>query len=231
MCYEFIEQNRKVEIFSRDNLEKKELPVVILNSYSDEGKDIFDKCISLKCKDFILVNISNLDWNSDMTPWYSKKINKNGTDFLGKADEYINVLVNEIIPKASKYINEKLKINIDYYIIAGYSLAGLFSVYATYKTDIFKRVVSASGSFWYPDFIEFAKNNKISFNVEKIYFSLGNKESKVRNEVMSKVEKNTKELEKYYFKLGIKTIYEENEGNHFNEANTRIAKGIKWVLK
>ena len=30
---------------------------------------------------------------------------------------------------------------------------------------------------------------------------------------------------------GIKTIYEENEGNHFQNADLRMAKGIKWILE
>ena len=34
--------------------------------------------------------------------------------------------------------------------IAGYSLAGLFALYALYKTDAFTRVASMSGSLWFP---------------------------------------------------------------------------------
>lgn len=34
--------------------------------------------------------------------------------------------------------------------IAGYSLAGLFALYALYKTDVFTRVASMSGSLWFP---------------------------------------------------------------------------------
>ena len=95
---------------------------------------------------------------------------------------------------------------------------------------LFKRIVSASGSFWYPDFLEFVKENNISSNIEKIYFSLGNRESKVKNKILSEVENNTKELENIYKDKGINTVYIENDGNHFQEVSLRIAKGIKWVL-
>ena len=95
---------------------------------------------------------------------------------------------------------------------------------------MFSKIASASGSFWFPNFVEFVKENNISINVDKIYFSLGNKESKVRNQVLSKVEENTIELEKIYHSKRIQTIYEENEGNHFTDATLRMAKGIKWII-
>lgn len=230
MVKEFTIKNKIINVYCKENT-LKELPVVILNTFGNEGQEVFDKCIELKSKDYILVSISNLDWNNEMTPWYSKKINKYGEDFLGKADEYIQVLLNEIIPEIKKYIEENLNVKIKNYTIAGYSLAGLFAVYLSYKTDIFSRIVSASSSFWFPKFVDFVKENRISSTVEKIYFSLGNKESKVKNQILANVEKNTKEIEEIYKNQGIKTIYVENEGNHFKDAPLRLAKGIKWILE
>ena len=227
---EFKIENKIVNIYYRENY-LKELPVVILNTFGNEGKEIWKKCKDIDCKGFILVAISNLDWNNEMTPWLAKKINKNGEDFLGKADEYMQILLKAIIPEIKKYIEENLKVKIKNYTIAGYSLAGLFAIYASYKTNIFSRIVSASGSLWFPKFINFVKENKISSNVEKIYFSLGNKESKVKNNVLQTVGENTKEIERIYKSQGLKTIYEENEGNHFKDATLRMAKGIKWILE
>ena len=65
---------------------------------------------------------------------------------------------------------------------------------------------------------------------DKIYFSLGDKESKVRNQILAKVEDNTIELERIYKEKGINTIYEVNSGNHFTDGSMRMAKGIKWIL-
>ena len=49
--------------------------------------------------------------------------------------------------------------------------------------------------------------------------------------MLATVQNNTKELEKMFDDKGIKTIYEENEGNHFQNADLRMAKGIKWILE
>ena len=209
----------------------KELPVVILHAYNEEeGRAVFEKCEKLHCPDFILISISNLNWNDEMTPWFAPKLNKHDKDCLGKADEYIEELTKEIIPKVENYIKKDLQKIIAYYAIAGYSLGGLFAVYATYKTDIFKKVASASGSFWFPNFVEYIKENEMKYKIQSMYFSLGNKESKVRNQVIEKIEKKKKEIENIYHSQGIKTIYEENEGNHFSEPDLRMAKGIKWIL-
>ena len=196
-----------------------------------ENKVLIDKCSYLKCKEFILVAISNLDWNNDITPWFAPKLNEKDVDYLGKADDYIKLLTNKIAPQTEKYVENNLKIKIEYFAIAGYSLRGLFAIYSAYKTDIFTKIASASGSFWFPKFIDFVKTTNISSNVRKIYFSFGNKESKARNQVLATVEINTIELEKIYNNKGIETIYEVNEGNHFKDATLRMAKGIKWILE
>lgn len=223
-------ENKIIDIYFNEN-HKENIPVVILNTYGNEAKEVFDRCNKLQCKSFILVSISNLDWDNDMTPWFAPKLNKYDKECLGKADDYLNILLEKVIPEVEEYINVKLNTNIKYYAIAGYSLGGLFAVYSTYKTNLFSRVASASGSFWYPKFVDYVKQNEISKTVEKIYFSLGNKESKVKNEVLSTVEEHTKKLEQIYKLQGINTIYEENDGNHFKDADLRMAKGIKWILK
>ena len=218
-------ENKFVSVFCNEK-HKENIPVIILNTYGNEGKEVFERCNKIQTKDFILIAISNLDWDNDMTPWFAPKLNNNDKDCLGKADDYL-----KIIPETKKYIENELNEKISYYAIAGYSLGGLFAIYSAYRTNLFSRIASASGSFWYPNFIEFVNKNKISENIDKIYFSLGNKESKVRNEVLATVEENTKKLEQMYKLQEIKTIYEENDGNHFKDAELRMAKGIKWILQ
>ena len=223
-------ENKFVSVFCNEK-HKENIPVIILNTYGNEGKEVFERCNKIQTKDFILIAISNLDWDNDMTPWFAPKLNDNDKDCLGKADAYLKTLLEKIIPETKKYIENELNEKISYYAIAGYSLGGLFAIYSAYRTNLFSRIASASGSFWYPNFIEFVNKNKISENIDKIYFSLGNKESKVRNEVLATVEKNTKKLEQMYKLQEIKTIYEENDGNHFKDAELRMAKGIKWILQ
>ena len=115
------------------------------------------------------------------------------------------------------------------YYIAGYSLAGLFALYSAYRCDQFEGFVSASGSLWYPGLMNYMDEHEISPKIRKAYFSLGDQEAKTSHPLMSQVEKNTGEIQR---KLSgtIKTIFELNEGNHFKDADLRLAKGIAWIL-
>ena len=217
-------EDKNISIFYNDKNIEKDIPVIILNTFDEDGNKIWNLSKKEKCKEYILVTISNINWNKDMSPWYMEKLYKNGEDYAGKADEYIRLLVTKIIPEIKRIIgNKKL-------ILAGYSLAGLFAVYSIYKINIFCKIISVSGSLWYPNFTKFATENEILNKPEKMYFSLGNKESKTKNEILSKVEYNTKYLVNIYKEKGIETTYEENEGNHFQDVYNRIVKAIKWTL-
>ncbi|MBQ9157922.1 MAG: hypothetical protein IJ136_01130, partial [Erysipelotrichaceae bacterium] len=93
----------------------------------------------------------------------------------------------------------------------------------------FEGFVSASGSLWYPGLMNYMDEHKISSKIRKAYFSLGDQEAKTSHPLLSLVEINTGEIQR---KLSgtIKTIFELNEGNHFKDADLRLAKGIIWIL-
>lgn len=66
---------------------------------------------------------------------------------------------------------------------------------------------------------------------ERVYFSVGNKESKTLNTYMKTVENNTREIESFYRSQGIETIFELNSGNHFQNIAGRIAAGLNWLTR
>lgn len=202
-------------------------PLVILNTVQNEGKQVYDAVYNLADLDFSLAAIGDLDWNRDMTPWPASAVMRKGYDFGGEADAYLQELIEIILPGILAKLTDKP----EYIALAGYSLGGLFAVYALYRTDLFSRVASASGSFWYPDFLDFVKEHEFCRKPERLYFSLGNKEAKTKNPVMKTVEERTKELHRWYKKKDIHTVYEENPGNHFQDAVNRMARGIVWILQ
>ncbi len=224
-------ENKIISIFYGESTLENSIPVIVLNTFNEDGQEVWDKAKEFTNKDFILVTISNIEWNSEMSPWYMNKQFKDDDNYSGQADEYIKLLSNKIIPKVNNIINLELNKKVDYYAIAGYSLAGLFAVYSLYKTSIFSSAISCSGSLWYPKFDAFIKSNNLKTIPNKIYFSLGRKEKYTKNVLMSNVEEKTKDIELFFESKNIQTIYEENEGNHFQNVIERIAKGISWILK
>ena len=127
------------------------VPVIYLNTVSDEGLQVYEAAQVAGCPPFTLVAISNLDWNRDMAPWDSPAVFKNGEPFTGGADNYLRLLVEEIMPEAKKELPGPPA----WRGIAGYSLAGLFALYAVYQTDVFSRAGCMSGSLWFPGFKEY----------------------------------------------------------------------------
>ena len=161
-----------------------------------------------------------------MVPWDGPPSFKNADPCTGGADDYLRLLTREIIPTAEK----ELAGVPSWRGIAGYSLAGLFALYAIYRTDLFSRVGSMYGSLWFPGMKEYIFSHEPKRQPDCVYFSLGDKESKTRNPVLRSVRQNTEEIQSFYQDKGINTIFQLNPGNHYDHAAERTAAGIAWLL-
>ena len=216
--------NHKLSLFQA---EKADCPLIIFNQFSDEGKAAFLDLQKENSRDFHFLAIGNLNWERDLSPWPAPALGKEGDDFTGGGEKYLDCILTEILPLAKEKIN-----GVPEFIgIAGYSLAGLFALYALYKTDVFTRVASMSGSLWFPGIKEFCKENAMKILPEKLYLSIGDKESKTRHPILQTMQENTEDLLKYFKSMGIETTYEVNPGNHFQDVYLRCAKGILELLQ
>ena len=165
--------------------------------------------------DFCLLAIKVQNWNADLSPWPAPAVF--GREGFGNG--------------AADTLNEARKICTDQektYIIGGYSLAGLFALWAAYQTDVFKGVAAASPSVWFPGFADYMKEHEIRTGA--VYLSLGDKEEKARNPVMATVGDRIREAHALLSGHGVKCTLEWNEGNHFKDADIRTAKAFSWVM-
>ncbi|HIY10704.1 MAG TPA: alpha/beta hydrolase [Candidatus Anaerofilum excrementigallinarum] len=202
-------------------------PAIYLNTFAEEGQKVFRAAQASGCPPFTLVAISDLDWNHDMVPWDSPPAFKNAQPCTGGADDYLRLMTEQIIPMAEKQIPAAPQ----WRGIAGYSLAGLFALYAAYRTDAFSRVGSMSGSLWFPGIKEYVASHEPKRQPDCIYFSLGDKESKTRNPMLKNVRQNTEEICSFYKAKGITAVFQLNPGNHYDHAAERTAAGICWLLR
>ena len=219
----FITNDKTVAIFS---CTESESPIIYLNTFSGEGQEVFEAVQATGCPPFTLVAISDLDWNHDMTPWDSPPALKNAKPCTGGADDYLRLLTEEIIPTAERKISGVPR----WRGIAGYSLAGLFALYAIYQTDLFSRVGSISGSLWFPGMKDYIFSHEPKCWPDCMYFSLGDKESKTRNPILRSVRQNTEDIQSFFQGKGIDTVFQLNPGNHYNHAVDRTAAGLCWLL-
>ena len=221
--YTFSTKGKTISIFP--SLEAT-APIIYLNTVSGEGQKVFKEVQAVGCPPFTLIAVSDLDWNHDMAPWDSPAAFKKGEPFTGGADDYLRLLMGEIIPRAEKELPGPPA----WRGIAGYSLAGLFALYAIYQTDVFSRVGCMSGSLWFPGFKEYIFSHEPKRRPDCIYFSLGDKEAKTRNSVLKTVQENTEEIQAFYQSKGIDTVFQLNPGNHFVQGIERTIAGIQWLL-
>lgn len=221
--YEFTIGGKSVSVFFSA---EPDAPMIYLNTYSNEGQQVFQAAQAVGCPPFTLAVIGNLDWNRDMVPWDSPAAFKGGAPFTAGADDYLRLLLGDILSRAEKNLIGTPA----WRGIVGYSLAGLFALYAIYRTDIFSRVGSISGSLWFPGWKEYALTHEPKRPPDCAYFSLGDKESKTRNPILKSVRQDTEEIHDFYRSMGVDTVFQLNPGNHYNRAAERTAAGITWLL-
>lgn len=220
--FTFTSGNKKITVYPA---EAENRSVIYLTTYNDDGGEVYAEVQKGGCPDFTLVTVSGLNWEAELSPWAAGNLFKYSEMFTGGADVYLQFLTQQVLPQAEAGLNGIL-----WRGLAGYSLAGLFTVYALYKTDLFSRAASMSGSLWYPGFKDFALQNTLYIAPQHLYFSLGDKEARARNQYLKTVQQCTEELAAHYRSLGINTCYELNPGGHYRNIISRSAAGIKWLL-
>lgn len=201
-------------------------PVVYLHVFMGDGAEVWQACRDRGCPDFTLASIGNLAWDDDMSPWDCPPLTRDDTPCGGKAPQQLARLTDAVIPKVEALLSRPPA----YSALAGYSLAGLFALWALYRTDRFARVASASGSLWFPGFLDFARENSFARTPDCAYLSLGSKEHKTPNRMLRTVKDNTLAFRDLLQQRGVPCTFESNPGNHFVHTEQRMAAGIAWML-
>ncbi len=220
----FTMEGKQVDIYPS---EMPDAPVIYLQTFGHEGSQVYKELQKMNGPDFNMVAISKLSWDQDMTPWDCPPTSKFDTPCTGGADDYLKILTEEILPAAEK----ELLGTPAWRGLAGYSLAGLFAVYAIYKADLFSRIATMSGSLWFPDFKEYIFTHEMKRKPDAAYFSLGDKESQTDNPYFKTTQGNTAEIQQFFEEQGIDSVFILNPGNHYKDGDKRTAAGIDWILR
>lgn len=170
-----------------------------------------------------VIALDGIDWNHDLSPWQAKAVFRGQPDFGGGAGEYLRELTEQIIPAVEADIQPWTR------SIMGYSLAGLFAVYAAVETGMFESVASVSGSMWFPGFAEYVQN---ALNIPGLaYFSVGDKEKHSRNAAFQSIEDSTFAVIEAMRRRGTDTMFERNPGTHFDDPAGRMMKAMEWLVR
>ncbi|SDA28284.1 Putative esterase [Ruminococcus sp. YE71] len=179
---------------------------------------------SLTDAPFVFAAFEITDWNSELSPWEAPPVFEN-EPFGSGAGETLAFIEDTLIPKLTETYSPNKDIPV---ILGGYSLAGLFALWAAYSSERFDAVAAVSPSVWFSGWSDFIGSRSPA--AKSIYLSLGKKEEKTRNKTMVAVGGNIRRQYKMLKTQGIGTVLEWNEGNHFTEPEIRTAKGFAWCI-
>ena len=169
----------------------------------------------LASSDFCLIALKVNNWNNDLSPWQAPPV-------FGK--EGFGDGATDTLKEVLSLCADKNKT----YYVGGYSLAGLFALWSAFQTDVFAGAAAASPSVWFPGFLEYMQSREVRSGA--VYLSLGDREEKTKNPVMARVGDCIRESQKILCDQGISCVLEWNKGNHFKDADLRMAKGFAWLL-
>ena len=174
---------------------------------------------------FLFAAIPVESWNDALSPWEAPAVwGKQG--FSGNATDTLRFLTEQVMPtlKQQFALPENVRI-----ILGGYSLAGLFALWASTQTELFSGIAAASPSVWFPGWMEFEQQHPIQ--AQRIYLSLGDREERTRNATMATVGDNICALHSRLAERGTDCTLEWNIGGHFKDADLRTARAFQWVME
>ena len=188
------------------------------------------------------------NWNDDLSPWEAPPA-FGKEPFGGGAAKTLAYIEEELLPAlqemAGRQEGELAELTEGQseaadlkqaapVILGGYSLAGLFALWAGTQAERFLGIAAASPSVWFPGWIEHAEEYWQGVGAagfpRRIYLSLGNKEEKTRNPVMARIGDCIRRQQEILTAAGIANTLVWEQGNHFREPDLRTARAFAWVL-
>lgn len=163
------------------------IPVLKHNTESFQGLSRHPEGLDNACS---LALLSGFYRERDLTPWPAPAAKKGQEDFPGGADAFLESILRKTLPE----ISIRLGYEPAWHGIAGYSPAGLFAVYALYRTDVFKRSASVSGSLWSDGFKGFALSTPLAGIPDRVCLPPGSREGRTRDARLSRVKECTEAL-------------------------------------
>ena len=176
---------------------------------------------------FVLIASNNR--TDDYTPWPLLASDTLLMDFGGKSEEHLSFIKTCVVPFCESEYG--FASSAEKRVIGGYSLGGLFSLYAAVNTNLFGTALSCSSSLWFPDFLDYLKEHPFKAAHPKLYMSVGDQEGTTATNLTADQTLNTIALKDFYepkfqpgdFKFTLEV------GNHGNNISGRAWRAIEWV--
>ena len=158
--------------------------ILFLQPVDEHDEGLLDRQLALMERSllpFALAAFSIRDWNKELSPWEAPPV-FGKQPFGGGAGETLAFLTQHLLPELrGRCVLGKNGV----LCLGGYSLAGLFALWAGTRTSLFTGLAAASPSVWFPGWLDYVKADPI--RAPYVYLSLGDREERAKNPVMASV--------------------------------------------
>ena len=167
-----------------------------------------------------VIGIPVSDWGGDLSPWPALPLGD--TVFTGNGKAFLSRFLDEIMPASDAALGAAPSRR----FAAGYSLAGLFSVYALLESSVFQGCACMSGSLWYPEWMDYLRQTPPPPPSVLFYCSSGKKEGQTRRPLFSELERGIKATLAFFQSAKADCRMERFPGGHFQNVPERLAAGL-----
>lgn len=169
-----------------------------------------------------IVTVAINNWGDSLTPWPAKALYREEPDFKGEAPETLAELIDEAIPA----IEQTEGLTPTRRALCGYSLGGLFALYALTHASAFNACACLSGSVWYEGWVDHLRSLEFDAAGQFAFLSIGSKEKHAGPKPLHGVQDNMAECAAILREHGCETVFEVGPGGHLSLQRERFDAGI-----
>ena len=198
-----------------------EAPVVYVVDLPEHPFDVVTAAAGLHAT---VVRVPVRKWNDSLTPWSAPGLRPDAPAFGGHADETLVELTGAVIPEmeCAHGLAPARR------AICGYSLGGLFSLYAFVREGSpFAACACLSGSVWYEGWVDYLRRTCPDSAGRYVYFSIGKKERRAGAPIMRTVQDDLEACAAVLRERGCAVDLVVGPGNHMQHHTERLAAGLK----
>lgn len=205
-----------------------EAPVIYVIDLPEHPFDIEP---ALQGRHVNLVKFPVQDWDDSLTPWPAPGLYRGDADFKGEAAITLAEIAEDAIPTIEREEGLRPRSR----AICGYSLGGLFALYAFTHGGPFDAMACLSGSVWYEGWVEHLAALKPDLHGKYAYFTIGSKEKRAAPPILHTVQDNMERCADLLRTCGCEVHYEVGPGDHLHYHLERFDRGIgaldRWLSR
>lgn len=172
---------------------------------------------------FVFIGVVLDDWAMQLMPWSDEAVSRDA-DVGRHATDTLCYIESQLLPWLRARHGDLPC------VLGGYSLGGLFALWASTLSGQFASVAAVSPSVWIKGWTGFAENHPTC--ASSVYLSLGDREEHARNRRMAAVGQCVRRQHELLLSQlpPHDTVLEWNRGGHFDDEAGRMARGFIWCV-